>query len=604
MLGRCLRGQSRFDEAERVVPPGDRADPARISCYTQPGPAVPGRPAARRGRRRRDPGDGRAEPGVRPRLHRADGGTRRSSRRRATPATSGGPWSWGPTTPRCGSPPPSRASRGRTRPGRESTGRRAGRSIPAMPPWPSAWPAWRCARGISIGPRPSCGERIEVKASVDLAFELAEVLIFQGKIEGDDQAEGYIARLRAAGFGETLVRFLEAEILVQRQRWAEAIARIERDRAVLRSFPRLAARLDLMLADCYGRMGADELRLDALRRAAEGDQGGTRPRRARPGAGAVRPARPGDRDPRRRWRSRAPTRSGGSTSSGCCSRRRSACPRDRRDWREVESHLREAENATGRRRPSRSSCSASTSWPRRAGSTRPGAARPIAGEGAPQPRLPAGDGAGDAATRPRRRGPADHRPGREGPGAEPRSQPGPTGLLGDERGRRGQGRGGETGRGSPAAPGGRSARLPRSPRDRPRSASAICPRRDDTGASRRCSSPATSGRCCRSSGWRWGEADSVDAEDLVAKMRAAEGEQGTLLAIREGDLSARPGPTWQGFRLEATPANSRRSMPWRPRSPNGAPNWWGGPLIEAEIAELEGRRDDVLAAYQRAVDLG
>ena len=35
----------------------------------------------------------------------------------------------------------------------------------------------------------------------------------------------------------------------------------------------LTAQLDLMLAECYGRIGADEQRLDALRRAAEGDQG-------------------------------------------------------------------------------------------------------------------------------------------------------------------------------------------------------------------------------------------------------------------------------------------------------------------------------------------
>src|SRR6202042_954706 len=79
--------------------------------------------------------------------------------------------------------------------------------------------------------------------------------------------------LRSAGFGETLVRFLEVEILVQEQNWAKAIDLMERERALLRSFPRLSSRLDLMLADCYGRMGADELRLEALRRAADGDRG-------------------------------------------------------------------------------------------------------------------------------------------------------------------------------------------------------------------------------------------------------------------------------------------------------------------------------------------
>ena len=150
-----------------------------------------------------------------------------------------------------------------------------------------------------------------VHSSLDLAFELAEVLIFQGKIEGDDQAEGYIARLRDAGFGETLVRFLEAEVLVQKQRWAEAIARIEKDRAVLRSFPRLAVRLDLMLADGYGRMGADELRLDALRRAADRrSRAGIRPHRAGPGAVRFRPG-----GPRHRHR-----RNGGGPQPGAAAR--------------------------------------------------------------------------------------------------------------------------------------------------------------------------------------------------------------------------------------------------------------------------------------------
>src|SRR5262249_35880830 len=46
-----------------------------------------------------------------------------------------------------------------------------------------------------------------------LAFELAEVLILQGKIDGKDQARDYLVLLQKAGLGDTLVRFLEAEIL-------------------------------------------------------------------------------------------------------------------------------------------------------------------------------------------------------------------------------------------------------------------------------------------------------------------------------------------------------------------------------------------------------
>ena len=112
----------------------------------------------------------------------------------------------------------------------------------------------------------------QANPSLDLAFELAETLIAQNKIDGKDQAAGYIARLQDAGVGDTLVRYLEAQILYQRKQWAEAIPQIETARAVLRSVPRLAAPLNLMLAECYSRVGADEQRLDALRQAAEGDR--------------------------------------------------------------------------------------------------------------------------------------------------------------------------------------------------------------------------------------------------------------------------------------------------------------------------------------------
>lgn len=111
----------------------------------------------------------------------------------------------------------------------------------------------------------------QANPSLDLAFELAETLIAQNKIDDKDQAAGYIARLRDAGLGDTFVRYLEAQILYQRKQWAEAIPRIEMARAVLKSLPRLAAPLNLMLAECYSHVGSDEQRLNALRQAADGD---------------------------------------------------------------------------------------------------------------------------------------------------------------------------------------------------------------------------------------------------------------------------------------------------------------------------------------------
>ncbi len=110
----------------------------------------------------------------------------------------------------------------------------------------------------------------QANPSPDLAFELAVNLIAQDKIDGKDQAEGYIARLREAGFGESLVRYLEAQILYQRKQWSEAIPRIETARNLLRSIPRFETPLNLMLVECYSHVGADEQRLEALRQAAAG----------------------------------------------------------------------------------------------------------------------------------------------------------------------------------------------------------------------------------------------------------------------------------------------------------------------------------------------
>ena len=116
-------------------------------------------------------------------------------------------------------------------------------------------------------------QSLHASSSIEIAFRLADILVIEGKIEGKDQANDYITLLRNAGLGDTFVRFLEAEIPFHQKKWAEAIRRIETARAALGADPQLTARLNLMLAECYGRMGDDERRLDALREAAQGDRG-------------------------------------------------------------------------------------------------------------------------------------------------------------------------------------------------------------------------------------------------------------------------------------------------------------------------------------------
>jgi tetratricopeptide (TPR) repeat protein len=112
----------------------------------------------------------------------------------------------------------------------------------------------------------------EATHSLDLAFELAENLIAQNKIEEPGQANEYLARLRDARLGNTVVRFLEAEIPFHGKKWPEAVAKLESARAVLGDNPRLSMRLDRMLAECHAQLGHQEQQLDALRRAAEGNQ--------------------------------------------------------------------------------------------------------------------------------------------------------------------------------------------------------------------------------------------------------------------------------------------------------------------------------------------
>ena len=127
-----------------------------------------------------------------------------------------------------------------------------------------------------------------------------------------------------------------------------------------------------MLAECHGRLGSDEQRLEVLQRAAEGEQGRTTARlelvRALAQSGQLDQA----------IETLSPMAIAGSNPEWRLDLVRLLLqktvrqPRDRRNWPEVERHLGEAEKAMAASRPSRSSCSASTSWPRRTAWTRPG----------------------------------------------------------------------------------------------------------------------------------------------------------------------------------------------------------------------------------------
>ena len=113
----------------------------------------------------------------------------------------------------------------------------------------------------------------QAKPSVDLAFLLAEMLIPQDKIEGGDGARVFMDYLADRGYRETLVRYLEARIEVKEKRWDKAISKIESALASMKADPRISMQLYLMLADCYTGLGWEEKRIAALRNAGEGPNG-------------------------------------------------------------------------------------------------------------------------------------------------------------------------------------------------------------------------------------------------------------------------------------------------------------------------------------------
>ncbi len=105
----------------------------------------------------------------------------------------------------------------------------------------------------------------KTKPETDIAFYLARVLILEGKLEGEGQAEGYIGILRSRGFGDSIVRVLVGLMYMQKGLWNEAISEIEGAQAILKSrYPVINDQLTMMLAECYHRTGREEQRLAAL----------------------------------------------------------------------------------------------------------------------------------------------------------------------------------------------------------------------------------------------------------------------------------------------------------------------------------------------------
>ena len=350
-----------------------------------------------------------------------------------------------------------------------------------------------------------------------------------------------------------------------------------------------------MLADCYGRMGADELRLDALRRAAEGDRG--------PESARVELARelsavgPGGPRHRHRSRSRRPAaRERRLELIRLLIERTSRLPADRRDWHEVESQLRAAERALPGAAEPLTLLQAAMLVAR----DRPDQARSLlAAAQARDPRnlryrlalarLAQRQGEDDAALRI-----IDQAEKDLGPSPELQlARLDDWGLRGGDEAIAAVARLADGVPGIPAAD--RPALLdrlaaveiglgrPARAREHLRQLSALEP--DDVRVlSRRLDLAVQAG-------------DHADALELAARLRAIEGERGTLWRFGRASVLLDRARRGAARELDAPRALAAEIAAIRPE-------WWGSPILLAEIAELEGRTDEAVKNYTRAIELG
>ncbi|MGP0065145.1 MAG: tetratricopeptide repeat protein [Isosphaeraceae bacterium] len=437
-------------------------------------------------------------------------------------------------------------------------------------------------------------QAFEAKPSLELAFELAYNLILQDKVDGKDQADGYITKLRNAGLGNTYVAYLEVSVLFQRKQWREAIPGIERARIALRSDRRLTAQLNLMLAECYGRVGMDEQRMDALRQVADGDRGPEFARiefaqaLARSGKldqaiGILLPM--AERKPELRL-----------DLVRLLIQRASRQPRDQRQWQEAEAHLREAQRALpqalesltllradllaaqDRLEDARSLVSAARAKDPRNLRYRLALARLAQGQSnGPMALQILGEAEKDL-----------------GPSTEIQlARLDYWGRAGGEKATAAVAKLAET-------------RLMIPDPDRPTFLDRLA------AVESRLGEPALAREHRRELARLQPESvqvlmglfdlamqagDDTDAQDLVARIRKIEGERGTLW--RFGQAS---------YLLEQARRGGTKDLDI-PRGlaeevATGRPDWWGNSVLLAEIAELEGKTDEAIKQYFRAIELG
>jgi tetratricopeptide (TPR) repeat protein len=100
----------------------------------------------------------------------------------------------------------------------------------------------------------------------DLLWALANLLIQQGQ---EPTAE--MARLAQRGVPTAEQDFLKARLLVNQRQWLQACRLLEKNQAALHRRPDLGKQADLLLGQCYGRLGNIDQQYAAYRRAVTAD---------------------------------------------------------------------------------------------------------------------------------------------------------------------------------------------------------------------------------------------------------------------------------------------------------------------------------------------
>jgi tetratricopeptide (TPR) repeat protein len=100
--------------------------------------------------------------------------------------------------------------------------------------------------------------------SVDLQLSLADVLAADGNLK---EAAAALARVRQTKADPAVLDCIEARLRGRQDRWAEALHLLEKSRPRLPASSPWPAQADLLLAQCYARLGDAEQQLAASRRA-------------------------------------------------------------------------------------------------------------------------------------------------------------------------------------------------------------------------------------------------------------------------------------------------------------------------------------------------